>query len=341
MAKVLVFNNFFSSARTSVYTSLEESNAHRYTLARPGVFRANPYSKRKHIGIADFSKRVLATLALSIRSLFYDVLIVDSAITAALVSFWLWFVPWPRLIVAHWNVPRRREGYCRQLWRFLYRRVDVFVVHSRFDIRLSSQLLNRPSDSFVFDPYQRESPQTRLVQNTTVKVPEEPYICSIGGNARDYRVLCDAVSTLDIRLVIVARQYNMSDIEPPGNTTVICNIPLDVCDYIASKALFSVLPFDGTEPSCGQITVVTSFMLGRPVICSKSEGMHDYVTGGVNGLYVPMHDVSALREAIWSLWSDRSLLSKLAKGAEEWASEYACPAAFQQRMDALVSRVIG
>jgi len=44
--------------------------------------------------------------------------------------------------------------------------------------------------------------------------------------------------------------------------------------------------------------------MGKPVICSKTEGQVGIIEDGVTGIFVPQGDKDALRKAITKLWDD-------------------------------------
>ena len=44
--------------------------------------------------------------------------------------------------------------------------------------------------------------------------------------------------------------------------------------------------------------------MGKPVICSRTQGQVDVIQDGVTGLFVPVGDPVALRRAMLDLWND-------------------------------------
>jgi glycosyltransferase involved in cell wall biosynthesis len=86
--------------------------------------------------------------------------------------------------------------------------------------------------------------------------------------------------------------------------------------------------------------MVTSFMLGRPVVCTECDATRDYVRDGVNGLLVGMSDPMDVREKLMRLASDEALYIKLCAGAREWAEQNADPVVYRNRINAIVSRVV-
>jgi glycosyltransferase involved in cell wall biosynthesis len=54
---------------------------------------------------------------------------------------------------------------------------------------------------------------------------------------------------------------------------------------------------------------------GRPVVASRTPGLHGYVRDGVDGREVPAGDPPALGAAIAELWEDSSEASRLGRAA--------------------------
>jgi glycosyltransferase involved in cell wall biosynthesis len=168
----------------------------------------------------------------------------------------------------------------------------------------------------------------------------KPYIMSYGINARDYHTLFEAVQGISLQVVVVARKFNIEGLEIPNNVKVLYNISLHECDKLVSNCLFTVFTFDGTEPSCGQISIVTSFMLGKPVICTDWIAVKDYVINDVNGLLVKMGNAEDLRNKMLKLFKDQKLYSCLSVGAQNWSKQHTDKLALQQSIDEVVTRLI-
>lgn len=340
MARVLIFNNFLTPQDKSIL-SPTNSTKHKYQSIGPGVWQANSYSKRKHIGVKDLLRRIIMCVKLYICWRKYDILIVDSAITGFFVSV-LSFLGkgHRRLVISDFNIPRRRGEFGRQLVGFIYKKVDHFIVHSRYDIQLSSQLYNLDEQRFSFKPFVREKPCEGEPEEIYLFDNKRPFILSLGGNARDYGTFFRAIDGTGLNAIVVAREYNLEGLRIPDNVQTFCNIPLEQCDKLVSKCMFTVFTFDGSEPSCGQISLVTSFMLGKPVICTDWIGIRDYVYDGQNGLLVKMKDSVDLKEKMLILASDRQLYKKLSEGAVKWAAENTRPEVLHERIDALLTQLI-
>jgi len=339
MAKVLIFNNFLKNGESSILAA-GLSSLHQYDSAGPGRLRANPYGKSKHIGPKDLLQRVINSVRLWLRWRKYDVLIVDSAITGLLVACVSVLGKGRRkLVISSFNVPRRRTGLWKKLATVLYRKVDHFFVHSTCDMELATSLYRLPHSRFSYRPFIRATPATGQPENIYMFEDNRPFILSFGGNARDYATFFRAIAQTSLSAIVVAREYNLTGLKIPHNVRTFCNIPLPECDKLVSKCLFTVFAFDGSEPSCGQISIVTSFMLGKPTICTDLTGVGDYVCHGKNGLLVKPADPGELRDKMLTLAQDEQLYERLSEGALGWANENTNPQAVHNKIENLVTEL--
>ncbi|OHB66565.1 MAG: hypothetical protein A2Y77_14505 [Planctomycetes bacterium RBG_13_62_9] len=337
MAKVLIFGNFLEEGSTSNLQPLDSAH-HYYTSVGPGRWQANPYGKSKHASPVDLLKRIITSFNLVARWRDYDVLIVDGSMTGLLVAITSLFRKGRRkLVVASFNVPRRRGRCWNLLCRIFYKRVDHVFVHSTYDIDLVSRLYGMPGHRISFRSYVRKPPAEGTPEEIYLFEDKRPYILSFGSNARDYGTLFDAVRGTDLPLIVVAREYNLKGLRVPANVKVFCNIPLEQCDRLVRHCLFTVFTFDGSEPSCGQISIVTSLMLGKPVVCTDWIGVHDYISDASNGLLAKMRDASGLRAKMRELAEDAELRRKLGENAHLWTIEHTDPAALHGTIDQLVT----
>lgn len=189
----------------------------------------------------------------------------------------------------------------------------------------------------AFRPFTRNEPANGELAGAYLFEDKRPFIFSFGGNARDYRTFLQAMEGTDLYAIVVARQYNLEGLTISDNVRAFFNIPLEECDKLVRKCEYTVFTFDGSEPSCGQISIVTSFMAGKPVICTDWVGVKDYVTDGVNGILVKMGDADDLRRKMLKLSNDKHLYARLSAGARNWSDKNAVPSVIQREIDGIVT----
>ena len=156
---------------------------------------------------------------------------------------------------------------------------------------------------------------------------ETDMICSVGMEARDYPTLVDALRQLEIPCHIAAgasrgdifktveRLHNISDI--PDSVTIGPKEPLELRALYA-RSRFTVISLLPTDSDNGLTSMLETMAMGKPVICSRTEGQVDIIQDGVTGIYVPQGDSGAMRDAIQSLWDDPERCKKMGKAAREF-----------------------
>jgi len=340
MARVLIaYSGFYREGQDSPLAP-RDSRQHEYKSVGQGRWKANPYGKSKHMGPVDMFRNLIGCVMLWIRWRQYDVLLVDWAITGLVLSGMSLFNKGRRrLAIVNFNVLRRRSGLWRWVTGILFRRIDLFLVPSVHDIQLTQNLYRVPKSCLAFLPLFRKEPATGEPQGKYLFGDGKPFILSFGGNARDYRTFLRAMEGTGLNAIVVAREHNLRGLQIPDNVRTFCNIPLDECDRLARKCLFTVFTFDNSEPSCGQISIVTSFMVGKPVICTDWVAVQNYVTDGDNGLLVKLRDVDDVREKILRLANDPELYERLCKGVQNWAKNNADLTALRRKIDDFMTQL--
>lgn len=149
------------------------------------------------------------------------------------------------------------------------------------------------------------------------------YVCAVGGEGRDYRVLMAAMRDLPhIKAVVVARPHNLHGLDIPANVTVFTNMPRPQVHGIIAASRFMVLPLLHTQVPCGHVTLVSAMHLSRAIVSSASDGVTDYIHDGQTGLLVPPGDSAALGRCIRDLWDDPECSQRLGAAGLAFARKY-------------------
>jgi glycosyltransferase involved in cell wall biosynthesis len=141
-----------------------------------------------------------------------------------------------------------------------------------------------------------------------------------GGNSkRDYPSLFKAIVGLPVELRI-ATTREFPDL--PDCVTPLGRLFLHEFRNEVARADVVVLPLELPSQkkaegvlSIGLTVVALACSLGKPVICSNSAHIREYVQDGVNGLLVKPGDVEDLRKAIKRVTGDAAFREQLATGA--------------------------
>lgn len=156
-------------------------------------------------------------------------------------------------------------------------------------------------------------------------------ICSVGMEARDYPTLVEALRYLRIPCHIAAgasrgdifktveRLHDIRDI--PDWVTIGPKNSMDLRSLYA-RSRFVVVSLIPTDSDNGLTTILESMSMGKPVICTRTEGQTDVIQEGVTGLYVPLGDPLAMREAIKSLWNDPDRCKEMGRAARAYIEKH-------------------
>ncbi len=151
----------------------------------------------------------------------------------------------------------------------------------------------------------------------------QPYIVAAGLEKRDYDTLVQAVDGLPVGVVIGAGSpwrrggYQRGGSRPlPPNVTVSSFDPKQM-RALYHRAAFVVVPVTPTLRACGMNVVLEGWAMGKAVIATRTAGLVDAVTEGVNGMLVEPYDVEGWRSAILRLLSDPGTASELGRAGRE------------------------
>jgi len=149
------------------------------------------------------------------------------------------------------------------------------------------------------------------------------YICTIGGNARDYATFMEALKDMpEIRATAVMRPHNVIGLDIPLNVDVGINLTLSQVIQILANSKMMVLPLKGTEVPCGHVTLVQAMRLGVPIVVTDSSGIRDYIEDGVTGVLCKPASPDDMRAKIRTLFSNPLLRQSIAIHAREFAARH-------------------
>jgi glycosyltransferase involved in cell wall biosynthesis len=168
------------------------------------------------------------------------------------------------------------------------------------------------------------SPRER-VQNT---------ICSAGAEMRDYPTLLDALRGTEVPCHIATDHVRVDRFgfarRLPSETfaslagphvSIGRKSPTDLRElYAASR--FVVVPLQASDTDNGITVILEAMAMGKPVICSRTRGQVDAIQEGVTGLFVPVGDAKAMRQAILELWSDPARTERMGRAARAYVEKH-------------------
>ncbi len=208
-------------------------------------------------------------------------------------------------------------GLRKSLMRRAFGNVEAFAVFTDAEQELYASFFGIDRTKFIRAPWGVAPPLTS-VQPPLIK---GDYYAALGGEARDYAVLCEAATLCpDLRFVAVARPHNFEGLAPPPNLEVRFNLPFADAWGIVQHAKAALVPLRSRETPCGLVSLIGAMHLGKAQIVTNAAGTADYLKDGETGLLVPAGDAGALAAAIRRLEADPTLATRLGEAARDYAS---------------------
>lgn len=209
------------------------------------------------------------------------------------------------------------QGARRKVYELALRDIDEFVVFSSYESELYAAHLGVPKDRIKLLKWAMEAPTPAPYADVT---PDEPYICAIGGEARDYALLAEVMRRLPHRrAVIVARPYSVAGIDLPENVMLHINLPAPKTWRLAVDSVGMVLPLRAHDTTCGHITFVAAQLLGLPLVVTDCLGLSDYITPETVFRAVPPKDLDALTAATEELFQQQETARAVAIHGQSFA----------------------
>jgi glycosyltransferase involved in cell wall biosynthesis len=164
---------------------------------------------------------------------------------------------------------------------------------------------------------------------------EADTICSAGAEMRDYPTLLEALRGTDVRCHIATDHVRVDDrwgfgrrvsaeafAAAASRNVTVGRLPFTELRDLYANSRFVVVPLHRTDTDNGVNVILEAMAMGKPVICSRTEGQVDVIQEGVTGLFVPVGNASALRAAIVSLWNDPERTSAMGRAARAYVEQH-------------------
>jgi glycosyltransferase involved in cell wall biosynthesis len=220
------------------------------------------------------------------------------------------------------------------LWKRAIKNVDLMVVQTPQEVDYYAEIFGVSPQKFKFIPFYVEA--TEFIGPTS-----DGYVFSAGRMERDFVTLLNALRGTDVPVVIVADSAQQSVLEQHAtpNTQLHFNIPKEKYLALLRGARLVVISLKDGSSSRGQVVYLESIRYGKPVICSRVEGIADYVDHERTGWLVPPEDPEQLKRAIESCFSDSEALQEIGRNAYQEQQTRFSPAAFHQGYHQIIEKL--
>lgn len=168
--------------------------------------------------------------------------------------------------------------------------VDTIICHASAQRALVTARLGVPAERVRLLPYFADERfwRAEAVPAASGAEGEEPVICAVGLEFRDYGTLLAAARGLDARVEIAAASHWSHHSAFAGMPTLPENVHVAAYDYLALRALYArsrcvVVPLHEVDNQAGITVILEAMAMGKPVVVSGTRGQTDVVRDRRNG----------------------------------------------------------
>jgi glycosyltransferase involved in cell wall biosynthesis len=223
-----------------------------------------------------------------------------------------------------------------KLGRWVMRGIDHITVPTTSEAGYYHRLFGFPLDRITFSPlgwYDMVSMLDISDEGT------DGYIFAGGRSGRDYETLFEAVSGLQVQLVVNARKFNVQGLDCPPNVKLQGFMPVQEYYALMARAQFVVLPLQDAPHAVGLGHIVQAMSAGKALVATRTAGVVDYVEDGQTGILVAPHCAQDMRSAIAYLLAHPGEARAMGQKARRRYEEMYTFTAFAERTYDMLQRV--
>jgi glycosyltransferase involved in cell wall biosynthesis len=233
----------------------------------------------------------------------------------------LMFARTPHVGIMSWPSSRWQK---RVLLRLTHSHIDRLIFWSSAQRNYVLNALKIAASKVVHVPRRAD---TKFWRPLGVKAD---MICSAGIEMRDYPTLVEAVRGLEMRCHIATGHFYGKRLPSvnailempslPSNVTVSKLGSVELRSLYA-RSKFVVIPLLASDTDNGVTVIEEAMAMGKAVICSRTKGQVDIIQEGKTGIFVPVGDPGALREAILYLWNNPKIAEEMGRNGRKFIEE--------------------
>lgn len=195
-----------------------------------------------------------------------------------------------RHLAFSFNFTALPTGSRQKYMNYAFKNVEHFAVFSEFEVGLYAKKFDLDPLGFSNILWSQEAPE--ICDDWQVNA-SDPYFCAIGGEGRDIDLIVGAAKKISnkIKFIVITRPNNIPNYSLPDNVYVLTNIPASQTWKIASESLAVLIPLEKIDTCCGHITIVSSKLLGIPIVTTDSLATNEYLFGRPSILKSPPKEV--------------------------------------------------
>lgn len=195
--------------------------------------------------------------------------------------------------------------------------IDRLICFSKEECEYYSELFSIKREIFQFFPLGFDEIQT---DNLGKMDENNKFILSVGRSNRDYDFLIEAMKDEKYPLKIICDE--LENKRYSDNIEIYNNIFKEKFFDMLNRCYCVVVPLKDENISSGQLVLIQSMQLKKPIIVTKSNTITDYITNGYNG-FIIQKEKEELLETIDKLYTDQELYHKIASnGYQEYLDKF-------------------
>jgi glycosyltransferase involved in cell wall biosynthesis len=202
----------------------------------------------------------------------------------------------PKHIIYDFHIDLTRTDWIYRfrlkLLRFAIPGIDFFFTTSEKEIEIYARLFGIRPDLMAFWPM---TPAAYLLKKDISSRGD--YLFSYGNSDRDYDMLIQAVKNLPVQTVIVSRTYQPTYPLPSG-IVLIREKPWDELLALIESSRMVILPLKSYNVAAGQLCMLETLALGRPLIVTRNMATVEYAVDGKTALFFDAKDAETLSDHI-------------------------------------------
>ena len=183
--------------------------------------------------------------------------------------------------------------------------IDRFICFSQSECEYYANLFSVDKSKFKFIPL-------GIDPINMPHIYDDGSIFATGRSNRDYDFFIRTVKDINHKVIIACDSYK--NIKLPLNVIILKNCYDDEMLDLMAHCHCVAVPLKDLRMSSGQLVVLQAMALGKPVICTNSDGLKDYVINNVTGIILNNKEEEWIN-SINRLYTDSNFYKKISSSS--------------------------
>ena len=191
--------------------------------------------------------------------------------------------------------------------RFASTRIDKLVYHAKFQTEHYKNHFPHILKKSLFVPFGVDT--SFFTGPTSVK--ERDYILSFGYRSRDWETMVKGYEKSGIRTRLIIIGPNNINVSIPDNVILHPAVPVTSLKCLIKNSKFIIIPLTNKQYAHGQMSILQSMALGKPIITANIGAICDYIVHGKDALLYELGNQASLAEQIIAMNDNYQLRKRI------------------------------